>query len=117
MPDDAFNIPRWHHQHESANTIARRFAEATADELMADLRRVVGDAERAMEALLDEGFSAVWIYEALGNLMDDAADKVARINKDLDAAGSWNDRALDMADLRALRQRAHDAMPAHLREG
>jgi hypothetical protein len=93
-------------QLETANELARRFANATADELVEDLRRVVWNATTALDDLLAEGFEPGWISDAAGSLLDDAADKLTRINRDLDAAGCWSDRTLWLGELRDLHARA-----------
>lgn len=95
-------------QIESANRLARNFADATADEHMQDLRRVVGNAVTALEDLLDERFCPGWISDALAGLIDDVSDKMARINRELDDAGA-EARTFDDSDLRALHFRATEA--------
>lgn len=102
-------------QLESANEIARRFANATADELMDDLRRIVWNATMALDDLFNDGFEPGWISDAAGSLLDDTAGKLARINKDLDDAGCWSDRTIDLDDLRDLHARATAAWEAKQR--
>ena len=99
------------HQTESANAIARRFAEATADEHMADLRRVVGNAFAAIDDLAAEGFPPAYICDALGGLIDAARDKLGEINRELDAE-NCQPREMDLSEETALLARAAAAWQA-----
>ena len=113
MPDDYGTYPNFRFQVDNANKIARRFANANADEQMDDLRRVVTNALWALEDLAAEGFSPAYLKDTVAGLIDGARDKLGHINKTLDAQGAAK-RELDLSDELALLERCRAAHAAGL---
>lgn len=101
-------------QLETANTVARRFAEATADEMMSDLRRTITNAEWTVEDMLDQGFDPHFLLDTVAGVIDGANDRLGVINGILDAERAPK-RTLDLSDAWRLWERCRRLIPTATR--